>query len=101
MLLAVAASVLIAGPWHSVAVSQDPAPRMDAAVTKTAIFNVRELGVRVSVAGHPHVAGTVACRRGGALHYYGWDYDVSVDSIHRLAVHTGGPSKCSFSAVAT
>ena len=102
MKLAVAASAfLVAGPWHSVAVSQSALPRTDAAVAKIGIVNVRELGIRVTSEGHPHVAGTVTCKRGGQLDYYGWDYDVSVEAIHRLKVHTVGPATCSFTAVAT
>ena len=100
--LAVAASAfLVAGPWHSVAVSQSALPRTDAAVAKIGIVNVRELGVRVTSDGHPHVSGTVTCKRGGKLDYYGWDYDVSVEAIHRLKVHTVGPATCSITAVAT
>jgi hypothetical protein len=105
MKLAVAASALLLSAsttgWHSVASTEDPQPRTSAAVTKIGIGSVRSLGLRVSVAGHPHVFGTVRCNRGSRLDFYGWNYDVRVNEIHRFDLHIPLPATCSFNAVAT
>jgi hypothetical protein len=105
MKLAVAASAVLAssaisGPWHPIASSQDTAPRTDAAVAKMAILNVHQLGVKVSVEGHPHVFGTVTCTHGARYDFYGWDYDPTVVGIHKLAVRVPLPAKCSINATA-
>src|SRR5438874_12790093 len=93
---AVAASaLLLGGAWHTVGVSKSPSPRVNAGVAKVAIQNVHSLGLRVSAEGHPHVAGTVTCTHGARHDYYGWDYDVQVVAIHRLAVRVPLPATCS------
>lgn len=106
MRLAVAASALvastgIAGPWHAIASSQDPTPRNTAALTRTAVQNIHQLGLRVSVAGHPHVFGTLTCTHGKKYDFDGWDYTAQVDAIHRLTIRVPLPAVCSFSATAT
>lgn len=100
MKLAVAASALLlstGGAWHPVASSQDPGPRIDAAVSKT-VTNVHQLALRVSAEGHPHVYGALDCKHGARMDYYGWDYDAQVSGMHRLAVRVPTPATCTISA---
>jgi hypothetical protein len=93
----------ISGPWHPVASAGDTTtPSTQAALSKENIANVRQLGLRVSAAGSPHIHGSLQCTRGGRVDFKGFDYVVTSGTIRPLeTVHLGGPAKCNFSAFAT